>query len=88
MLAAIILVTVALVIGLFLGCSDPAIKGVMGLRSGQRNLSAALAVAAQHFDADAITYLIVVAIIGFVVLFPSVGELGKRSESDSVDVPA
>ncbi|MFC2055444.1 hypothetical protein ACFLV7_14280 [Chloroflexota bacterium] len=38
-------------------------------------------VAAQNFDAEVITYLMVVAIIGFVILFPAAGELGKRDKA-------
>ncbi len=79
-LAGIIFIVFALVIGYLLGGSDPGIKSVMGLGSGQRNISAALVVAAQNFDADVITYLMVVAIIGFIVLFPAAGELGKRMQ--------
>jgi BASS family bile acid:Na+ symporter len=87
-LAAIIFVLAALVIGYLLGGSDPGVKSVMGLGSGQRNIAAALVVAGQNFDSDVITYLMVVAIIGFVVLFPAAGELGKRSKADSVEAPA
>ena len=79
-LAGIIFIVFALVIGYLLGGSDPGIKSVMGLGSGQRNISAALVVATQNFDADVITYLMVVAIIGFIVLFPAAGELGKRMQ--------
>ena len=79
-LAGIIFIVFALVMGYLLGGSDPGIKSVMGLGSGQRNISAALVVAAQNFDADVITYLMVVAIIGFVILFPAAGELGKRAQ--------
>jgi BASS family bile acid:Na+ symporter len=79
-LAAIIFVLAALVISYLLGGSDPGIKSVMGLGAAQRNISAALVVAAQNFDADVITYLMVVAIIGFVILFPAAGELGKRMQ--------
>ena len=87
-LAAIIFVLASLIIGYLLGGSNPGIKSVMGLGSGQRNIAAALVVAGQNFDADVITYLMVVAIIGFVVLFPAAGELGKRSKADSVETPA
>jgi BASS family bile acid:Na+ symporter len=87
-LAAVIFVVAALVIGYLLGGSDPGIRSVMGLGSGQRNISAALVVAAQNFDADVITYLMVVAIIGFVILFPAAGELGKRTTSLSSESPA
>ena len=51
---------------------DSKLERVLGAGAG------ALVVAGQNFDADVITYLMVVAIIGFVVLFPSAGELGKR----------
>ena len=32
-------------------------------------------------DADVITYLMVIAIIGLVILMPAAGELGKRSQA-------
>ena len=78
-LAAIIFLVLALLIGYLLGGSGAGNKSVMGLGTAQRNISAALVVAAQNFDADVITYLMVVAIIGFVILFPAAGELGKRA---------
>ena len=78
-LAAILLVAIALATGYLLGGSDPSIKSVMALGAGQRNISAALVVAAQNFDADVITYLAVFSVVGFVLLFPAAGELGKRS---------
>jgi len=59
------------------------IKSVIGLGTAQRNISAALVVAAQNFDSDVITYLMVVAIIGFVILFPASGELGKRMKGEA-----
>ena len=79
-LAAIIFILAALVIGYLLGGSNAGIKSVMGLGAAQRNIAAALVVAAQNFDSDVITYLMVVAIIGFVILFPAAGELGKRMQ--------
>jgi BASS family bile acid:Na+ symporter len=77
-LAGIIFILVSLVIGYFLGGSDPRDKSVMGLGTAQRNISAALVVAAQNFTTDVITYLLVIAIIGLVVLMPAAGEIGKR----------
>lgn len=82
-LAAIIFLVLSLVIGYLLGGSDAGIKSVMGLGTAQRNISAALVVAAQNFDSDVITYLMVVAIIGFVILFPASGELGKRMKGEA-----
>ena len=80
-LAGIIFIVVSVVIGYLLGGSDGEIKSVMGLGTGQRNISAALVVAAQNFDTNVITYLMVIAVIGLVVLMPLAGELGKRSAS-------
>jgi predicted Na+-dependent transporter len=77
-LAGIIFILVSLVIGYLLGGSDARDKSVMGLGTAQRNISAALVVAAQNFTADVITYLLVIAIIGLVVLMPAAGEIGKR----------
>jgi BASS family bile acid:Na+ symporter len=78
-LAGILFIVVSVVIGYLLGGSDGEIKSVMGLGTGQRNISAALVVAAQNFDTNVITYLMVIAVIGLVVLMPLAGELGKRS---------
>lgn len=78
-LAGIIFIVAALIIGYLFGGSDSGIKSVLGLGTAQRNISAALVVAAQNFDSDVITYLMVIAVIGLVVLMPAAGELGKRS---------
>jgi BASS family bile acid:Na+ symporter len=79
-LAGVIFIVAALVAGYLVGGSAGDVKSVMALGTAQRNISAALVVAAQNFDADVITYLMVVAIIGLVVLMPAAGELGKRSQ--------
>ncbi len=77
-LAGIIFVVIALVAGYFMGGSDPGVKSVMGLGTAQRNISAALVVAAQNFDTNVITYIMVFSVLGFVILMPAAGELGKR----------
>jgi BASS family bile acid:Na+ symporter len=79
-LAGIIFIIASLVIGYLLGGSDSGIKSVMGLGTGQRNISAALVVAGQSFGIDVITYLMVIAIVGLVILMPMAGELGKRAK--------
>lgn len=76
-LAGVIFILASLVIGYILGGSD---KSVLGLGTAQRNISAALVVAAQNFSVDVITYLMVLAIIGLIVLMPAAGELGKRMQ--------
>jgi predicted Na+-dependent transporter len=79
-LAGVVFIVLSLVIGYFLGGSDSGIKSVMGLGTGQRNISAALVVAGQNFSMDVVTYLMVVAVVGLVVLMPLAGELGKRAK--------
>jgi len=91
LLAGIIFIVVSLIIGYFLGGSDGGTRSVMGLGTAQRNISAALVVAGQNFGLDVITYLMVIAVIGLVVLMPTAGELGKRAKSasaETLDSPA
>ena len=80
-LAGIIFLVAALAAGYLMGGSDAGMKSVMGLGTAQRNISAALVVAAQNFDSDVITYIMVFSVIGFVILMPAAGELGKRKNS-------
>jgi BASS family bile acid:Na+ symporter len=80
-LAGILFVLLALVIAYFLGGSEPGNKSVMGLGTAQRNISAALVVSAQNFDSDVITYIMVFSVIGFIILMPAAGELGKRMKA-------
>jgi ACR3 family arsenite transporter len=77
-LAGILFILAAVVLGYLLGGSESSVKSVMGLGTGQRNISAALVVAGQNFGIDVITYLMVIAVVGLVVLMPLAGELGKR----------
>ncbi len=77
-LAGIIFIILSLAAGFFLGGSQGEIKSVMALGTAQRNISAALVVAGQNFGSDEITYLMVVAVIGLIVLLPAAGEIGKR----------
>jgi len=80
-LAGIIFLVVALVASFLMGGSDPGVKSVMGLGTAQRNISAALVVAAQNFDSNVITYIMVFSVIGFIILMPAAAELGKRAKS-------
>ena len=80
LLAAVVFLVVALGLGYVLGGSDPATRSVLGLGTAQRNLSAALVVGAQNFSSEALTYVIVIALIGLAILMPVGGELGKQAE--------
>ena len=70
----------ALVIGYLMGGKDPGIRSVLGLGTAQRNLLAALVVAAQNFsdDPNVITMILVAGLVGLVLLMVVGGELGKR----------
>jgi len=87
-LAAIVFVLLSLVIGLVLGGSDSGIRTVMGVGTGQRNVSAALVVAG-GFGAEVITYVMVVAVVMLVLLMPLAGEIGKRAQGkgESAEAP-
>jgi BASS family bile acid:Na+ symporter len=82
-LAGVIFILASVVIGYLLGGSQGEIKSVMGLGTGQRNISAALVVAGQNFGIDVVTYLMVIAVVGLVVLMPLAGELGKRAKANA-----
>ena len=88
LLAGAIFIVVSLALGYLLGGSDSSVKSVMGLGAGQRNISAALVVAGQNFGMDVITYLMVIAVIGLVILMPLAGELGKRAKAAAAKTSA
>lgn len=77
-LAGVIFIVLAVAAGYLLGGTDSQLRSVMGLGAGQRNVSAALVVAGQNFGMDVVTYLMVIAVVGLVILMPLAGELGKR----------
>jgi BASS family bile acid:Na+ symporter len=67
-------------VGYLLGGPGTDRKSVMGLGTGQRNISAALVVGAQNFqDPDVLTILLVGSLVMLVVLVIAGGELGKRT---------
>jgi predicted Na+-dependent transporter len=82
-LAAFLFLLASLIMGYLLGGKGIETKSVLGLGTAQRNIAAALVVAGQNFGMDVITYLMVVAIVGLIVLMPLAGELGKRHNPTS-----
>lgn len=84
LLVAIVFVLAALAIGYVTAGSDPGTRSVLGLATAQRNLSAALVVGAQNFSADALSYVIVVGIVGLAILLPLGAELGRRASRVAV----
>jgi BASS family bile acid:Na+ symporter len=79
-LAALIFLVGALAIGLLLGGKDASMRSVMGLGTAQRNLAAAMLVAAQNFskDPNVLVMVMLVAILGLILLMVVGGEMGKR----------
>ncbi len=90
LIAIVIFLLVALVLGYFAGGSDAGTRSVMGLGTAQRNLSAAMVVAAQNFSdkPNVLLTVIVAGIIGLVLLMPIAGELGKRVSSSGSSAEA
>jgi BASS family bile acid:Na+ symporter len=84
-LAALIFLVGALAIGLLLGGKDPSMRSVIGLGTAQRNLSAAMLVAAQNFsdDPNVLLMVMLVAILGLILLMVVGGEMGKRAQAQS-----
>ena len=80
-LAALIVLVGAFAVGFLVGGRPEEQRSVLGLGTAQRNLSAAIVVAAQNFgdDAEVITMVMLVGVIGLIILFAAAGELGKRS---------
>jgi len=84
-LAAIILVVGAAIVGYLLGGKSMDTKKVLALGTGQRNLAAAFAVATSNFadNPDVLIEILVVSLIGLVILMLIAGEMGKRSKAAS-----
>jgi predicted Na+-dependent transporter len=80
-LAILIFLVVALVLGYVLGGPEGGTRSVLGLGTAQRNLSAALVVAGQNFadDPNVLLMIMVAGLVGLVLLMVVGGELGKRS---------
>ncbi len=87
LVVAVVFLLASLAIGYLTAGADPATRSVLGLGAAQRNLSAALVVGAQNFSADALTYIIVIALIGLAMLIPLGAELGKRSATAAPATP-
>ena len=81
LLAGVIFYIGSFLIGFLMGFgADQETKSVLGLGTGQRNLSAAFVVAAGNFSdrPDVIITLVVLAIVNLVIMLPLGGEIGKR----------
>jgi BASS family bile acid:Na+ symporter len=82
--AIILFLAAAGAVGYFSGGSNPGTRSVLGLGTAQRNLSAALVVGGQNFadTPGVVTFIIVAGIVGLIVLLPTAGEIGKKTEPE------
>jgi BASS family bile acid:Na+ symporter len=87
LLALLIFIIGCLLIGLLLGGRDPGVRSVMGLGTAQRNVSAAIVVAAQNFSAgNTLSFVLVAAILLLLVLLPTAKRMGGRVQAPLSDV--
>jgi BASS family bile acid:Na+ symporter len=93
-LALLLFIVGSLVIGFLLGGRDPASRSVMGLGTAQRNVSAAIVVAAQNFsEGNTLSFILVASILLLLILLPVAKRMGARSQvpaaaEDSAPQPA
>lgn len=79
--AAVVVLAGSFLLGLLSAGRDREKRSVLALGAAQRNLSAAIVVAAQNFSdtPEVITMVMVVGVLGLVALFAAAGELGRRT---------
>jgi len=81
-LALLLFIIGALLIGMVLGGRKPAERSVMGLGTAQRNVSAAIVVTAQNFSGTpTLSFVLVGAILLLLILLPTAKRLGARSQA-------
>lgn len=86
-LALLLFIVGSLVVGYVLGGRDPGARSVMGLGTAQRNVSAAIVVAAQNFPSgNTLAFVLVAAILLLLILLPTARRLGARAE-DAAPLP-
>lgn len=79
-LALLLFVIGTFAIGFALGGRDPGVRSVMGLGTAQRNVSAAILVAAQNFSGtNTLAFILVAAIVLLIILMPTARRLGAGS---------
>lgn len=82
LLALLLFIIGSLVIGYLLGGGDPSVRSVMGLGTAQRNVSAAIVVAAQNFtEGNTMSFILVASILLLLVLLPTAKRMGARSQA-------
>lgn len=84
-LAALLLVSGAFIVGYALGGRSQERRGILGLGTAQRNVSAAAVVATQSFNhPDTLIMVIVTALVGLATLFPIATRLRQLSPAGAL----
>ena len=85
--AMVVFTGVLVAVGYVSGGSGGRARVVMGLGTAQRNVAAALVVAAQNFSdrPNVITMVMVGALVGLVILLPLAGEFGRRLSNEHAE---
>jgi len=88
LIAAVIFVLIAFLIGYILGGPSKNTKTVLGMGTAIRNSSAALVVAVANFSAeyDVMAMIIVVYLLSIIIIMLISGEIGKRTGKVSEDI--
>ena len=80
-LAALLFIAGAFIIGYLLGMTGRGTREELGLATAQRNVAAATVLATQSFgDPDTLVMVVVTSLITMVILFPTARALRKRQE--------
>ena len=87
-IALLLFVLGSFAIGSLLGGRDPGVRSVLGLGTAQRNVSAALVVAAQNFGPDTLTFVLVGAIVMLLILMPVARRSGAAIGAPVTRAPA
>jgi len=83
-LALLIFIAGCLLIGLLLGGRKPEVRSVMGLGTAQRNVAAAIVVAAQNFpEGNTLVFVLVAAILLLLILLPVAKRLGGSAQASA-----
>jgi BASS family bile acid:Na+ symporter len=84
-LAALIFLVGAFLIGYALGGPSRESKEVLGLATAQRNIAAATVVATQAVDdPDTVSMVVVTSLVSFAIFFPIAGAMRRRSEKTAL----
>ena len=90
-LAIVVLIAVAVVVGYGLGGPSSETRRVLALGTGQRNLAATFVIATGNFASqpNVLVLLAAAGLVGMILVMPTAAEFGKRTRAaQGADMPA